>query len=151
MPDGTPVSTSSTTTNYRMGGPGAEIATLLEDEFREKGVSGVPLYVPSRLPSGFSLLEPGSHAIGPDGPYGPVEENPWAWPSGGPAPRSGGYSVIFTDGESFIRLDVNPAGDLGDLQWEELPERSGGQALHLARAEGWVWVSTPNVDGVGYW
>jgi len=131
-----------------LGNPLTKSAALLEKELKEQGVSGVPVYLPSRLPAGFSMLEPGSEILGPYGPYGPVKKNPWAWSSADPAPRSGGYSVVFTDGVSCIRLDVNPAADLRDVQWEELAERRGGRALKLAKAQNWVWVSTPNEDGV---
>jgi hypothetical protein len=114
----------------------AEIRGLLGD-------SGVPIYLPLALPLGYDVAA--SPAEDPGG-----KGNPAAWQLGGsrPGPRTAGYAVLYTDGPHRIRLDVDPAGDLGDVQWMDAGIKGVYGPLRTTTADGTTWVGVANPDGV---
>lgn len=116
-------------------GLASEILGLLGD-------SGVPIYLPSRLPVGYEPARPGGPTQGAD--------NPASWPMGGtrPGPRSAGYAVLYTDGSHLVRLDVNPAADLGDVQWADAALQGVYGLLRTTTAAGVMWVGVPNTDSM---
>jgi hypothetical protein len=114
----------------------AEIRGLL-------GESGVPVYLPLVLPPGYDVAS--MPAEDPDG-----KGNPTAWQlaAAGPGPRTAGYAVLFTDGAHRIRLDINPAGDLGDIRWADAGMAGVYGPLRTTTASGTEWVAVDNPDGV---
>lgn len=116
-------------------GLASEIRGLLGD-------SGVPIYLPGRLPVGYEPATPGDPTQGAD--------NPTSWPMGGtrPGPRAAGYAVLYADGSHLVRLDVNPAADLGDVQWVDAAMPGAYGPLRTTTAAGVMWVGVPNGDGM---
>ncbi len=115
----------------------AEIRGLLGD-------SGVPIYLPRTLPLGYAVAASSSE----DQVQG--KGNPAVWQLGGtrPGPRAAGYAVLYADGAHTIRLDVNPAGDLGDVQWVAAGTDAVYGPLRTTTAAGTTWVGVVNPDGV---
>ena len=115
----------------------AEIRGLL-------GESGVPIYLPRALPSGYAVAESSLED------QVPGKGNPAAWQLGGtsPGPRAAGYAVLYTDGAHTIRLDVNPAADLGDVQWADAGTNGVYGPLRTTTAADTTWVSVADPDGV---
>jgi hypothetical protein len=115
----------------------AEIRGLL-------GESGVPVYLPLAMPLGYDVAATSSEE------QVQGKGNPGAWQLGGtrPGPRAAGYTVLYTDGAHRIRLDVNPAGDLGDVQWVDAGIEGVYGPLRATTAAGTTWVGVADPDGV---
>lgn len=147
----TPGTPTTTTAQVDTSGPGTTLGlrpTSLADLGAEirglLGESGVPIYLPRALPSGYAVAASSSE----DQVQG--KGNPAAWQLGGPSPgpRAAGYTVLYTDGAHAIRLDVNPAGDLGDVQWVDAGTDAVYGPLRTTTAAGTTWVSVADPDGV---
>lgn len=128
-------STSLALHSTPVDGLAAEIRGLLGD-------SGVPIYLPGKLPVGYEVAPPDDPAQG--------IANPSSWSMGGPrpGPRAAGYAVLYTDGAGLIRLDVNPAADLGDVQWADAGVPGAYGPLRTTTAAGVMWVGVPDADGI---
>jgi len=141
----------SITSVVGVSGPSTSLAlrpTSLSDLSTEirglLGDSGVPVYLPLAMPLGYHLAatSPEDQVRG--------KSNPSAWQLGGTRPglRTAGYAVLYTDGAHLIRLDVNPAGDLGDVQWVDGGIEGVYGPLRTTTAAGTTWVGLANPDGV---
>jgi len=132
---GLPSSTSVALHSTSVDGLAAEVRVLLGD-------SGVPVYLPGKLPVGYEVAPPDDPAQG--------TANPTSWSMGGPrpGPRAAGYAVLYTDGAGLIRLDVNPAADLGDVQWADAGVPGAYGSLRTTTAAGVMWVGVPDADGM---
>lgn len=132
---GLPSSTSLVLQSTPVDGLAAEIHGLL-------GGSGVPIYLPGKLPMGYEVAPADDPAQGAG--------NPTSWSMGGPRPgsRAAGYAVLYTDGVHLIRLDVNPAADLGDVQWADAAVLGAYGPLRTTTAAGVMWVGVPDADGM---
>lgn len=147
----TPGAPMTTTSRFDTSGPGTTLGlrptslAALNAEIRGLlGDSGVPIYLPLAMPVGYDVAPPP-----PEG-QGQEKSNPAAWQLGGirPGPRAAGYTVLYTDGTHTIRLDVNPAGDLGDVQWVEAGIKGVYGPLRTTAAASTTWVSVADPDGV---
>jgi|GEM_PF-2756094 len=151
---GTPATAGSSTTTTLVVVVSGPTTTLVQDPISLAdlsaqirgllGDSGVPIYVPLALPSGYEVAASPSEgqAQGQTNPSG------WRFEGGVSGPRAAGYAVLYTDGVHRIRLDVNPAGDLGDVQWADADTSGAYGPLRTTGAANTMWVGVPNLDGV---
>jgi hypothetical protein len=115
------------------------------------GRSGVPLYLPTAVPPGYTLAK--GRPASMMSPL-PTDMNPGYWGTAGTNPglHAGGYSVVYTDGQKVLAFSVNPAGDLGDVTWQDLPQKTkDGATLQVTRNAQDVFVAPrPQPGGLGF-
>jgi hypothetical protein len=112
-------------------------------------VSGISVYLPSAMPSGWGIAEQGAHLNGTGGTDNPAM---WKTAGGGSQPpvsgsRSAGYGLTFTNGKNELELQLNYPGDLGQVAWKDSGVKSTlGGTLKLARTGSMVIVLIPTPD-----
>ena len=114
------------------------LAQLAKEVERGLEGTGVPVYSVSKLPSGYTVAEIVRSLSGP-------RENPVFWENSGPRPDPGaaGYRVFFTNGTTWVRLDVNPQADHGNVQWKGTGVRWNGRELSYVEYPDAYWVRVP--------
>ncbi len=121
-----------------LGGP--QLAPELEEVKAELlcslGDLDVPIYLPTELPTGL--------AFGVPDVFPGIPANPNYWRSlDRHDPHGSGYSVFFVGKGGWIRLNVNPPGDHGDVIWVESSVEWAGLPLKTTEAGEMVWISIP--------